>query len=64
MDENFEQTFHEESENKDEEEDLHPLPIPGPTLTQGSEPSLSNSLLMNMNRELERHLGEHLEMVV
>ena len=39
VDDNYEQTFHEESENEDEDEDLHPLPILRPTLTQESEPS-------------------------
>ena len=36
VDNNFEQTFHKELENE-EEEGLHPLPILGPSLTQESE---------------------------
>ena len=61
VDENLKQPFHGESENEEEEEDLHSLPIPGPSVTHESGAFLNDLQFENMNRELERHLGEHLE---
>ena len=61
---NFEQTYHEEMSTEGEEEEFPPLPILGPLLTQESEPFLNTLPFKNMNYELGRCLGKHLEMEI
>ena len=65
VDDNYEQPFHKELENRDEEEEEEILlPILGTLLTWESEQCLNEQSFENMNNELERHLGKHLEMEI
>ena len=66
MDDNYEQPFHKEWENVDEEEEeeLTPIPIPIPSTTHESEQFSNEQSFKNMHYKLERHLSEHLETVI
>ena len=64
-DNNYEQPFHEASENEAKGEESTPLPIPDPTsthlTTQESEQFSTKQSSENTNYELERHLGTIME---